>query len=98
MIVALWCLGDRCRAAVNIKPLRGLPRRILRYRRPTRHLLGDGLLRTAIRHRRTGGGARRDRFVIFLVTTAEPTGQPLQQRQLALVRMLLLGLAAGLAD
>ena len=51
------------------------------------------------RHHRGTGGAGRDRRLGLLVAAAEADiGQPLQQRQPGLLRMLVLGVAAGLAD
>ena len=102
MVVALWRRGNRCRAAMDVQTLRRRAFCVLRYRLLIRrHLLGDGTLRLALgqrRHRRTGGAGRDRRFGLFVAAAEADIGEPLQQRQPGLLRMLFLGLAAGLPD
>src|SRR5437867_3552746 len=104
MVVALWRLGNRCRAAMDVQTLRRRTLCVLRYRILIRHLLGDGTLRLAIgqrrqrRHRRPGGAGRDRGLGLFVATAEADIGEPLQQRQLGLLRMLFLWLAAGLPD
>src|SRR5579872_5097207 len=95
MIIALWCLGHRCRTAVDVQTLRRLPRSVFRYRSAACHLLGDRALRLALRQRRHGrhrwtrGGPAGNRRLAFLVAAAKADiGQTLQQRQLGLLRMI----------
>src|SRR5438445_7732999 len=105
MVVALWRRGNRCRAAMDVQTLRRRAFCVLRYRLVIRrHLLGDGTLRLAIRqrrqrrHRRTGGAGRDRRLGLFVAAAEADIGEPLQERELGLLRVLFLGLAAGLPD
>ena len=52
----------------------------------------------ATAHRRPGGAGRDRRLGLFVAAAEADIGEPLQQRQLGLLRMLFLGLAAGLPD
>src|SRR5689334_14505767 len=101
MIVALWRWCNSCRAAMDVQTLRGRTTSVLRYRLIRRDLLGDGALSLPLRQWRHGRtcGPRRDRRLGLLVAAAKPDiGKSLQQRQARLLRMILLGLAAGVAD
>src|SRR5437764_14960254 len=101
MVVALWRLGNRCRAAMGIQTLRRRTPSILGYRLIACHLLSNRTLRLALGqwgHRRTGGAGRDRRLGLFVAASEADIGQPLQQRQPGLLRMLLLDLAAGLPD
>src|SRR5437764_1185409 len=105
MVVALWRRRNRGRAAMGVQTLWRRALCVLRYRLMIRrHLLGDGTLRLAIgqrrqrRHGRTGGAGRDRRLGLFVAAAEADIGEPLQQRQLGLLRVLLLGLAAGLPD
>ena len=104
MVVTLWRRCNRCGAAVLVQALRRGTAGILRYRLMCRHLLRDGALRLALRqrrhhgHRRTRGTACHRRLGLFVATAKADIGQALQQGHAALLRVLLLRLAAGLAD
>src|SRR5689334_23083164 len=106
MIVTLWRWRNRRGAPMGIQALRLWTTRIFRYRLIGRNLLGNAALRLAFRqrrhgrhrgHRRTGGAPRDRRLALFVAAAEADIGEPLQQRQPAL-RMLLLGLAASLAN
>src|SRR5439155_17817221 len=78
---------------------------VLRYWLVIRHhLLGDGTLRLAIgqrrqrRHRRPGGAGRDRRLALLVAAAQADIGEALQQRELGLLRVLFLGVAAGLPD
>src|SRR5690348_7460726 len=100
MVITLWRWGNRCRAAVAVQTLRRRTTGILRYRLVRRDLFGDTALgRLTLGNRWHGRtrGTGRDRRLAFVITPAETDiGQPLQQRQTALLRMLLLRIAATL--
>src|SRR5690349_22634282 len=104
MVVTLWRWCNRCGAAVLVETLRGRPASILRYRLIPGDLLldrtlGGGLAFGQRRHRGHGGTRRAgcDRRLVLLVAAAEPDiGQPLQQRQAGLLRVLLLRFTPGL--
>src|SRR5579883_212895 len=101
MVVSLWRRGNRCGAAMGVQTLRRGTARILRYRLTACDLLLHAALRAALGKRRHGrtGGTGCDRRLAFLLTTAEADiGEALQQRQLALLRMVLLGLTPSLAN
>src|SRR5437879_2278442 len=102
MVVALWRRANRRRAAMDVQTLRRRAFCVLRYRVRIRcHLLSDSTLRSAIvqrRHRRPGGTGRDRRLALFVAATEADIGEPLQQRQLGLLLMLFLGVAAGLPD
>ena len=84
-----------------IQTLRRRPPRIFRYRLAGRQLVGDRTLGLALREgwHRGSGGAGGDRRLTVLIAAAEAdVGKALQQREAALVWMLFLRLAAGLAN
>src|SRR5437016_849836 len=101
MIVALWRRRHRRRAAMAIQALGSRTAGIFRYRLIGCDLLGYGALRLAIgqrRHRRTGRAAGHRRLGLFVATTEADMGEALQQGHATLLRVLLLGLTAGLAN
>src|SRR5256885_8627343 len=102
MVVALWRRGNRCRAAMDVQTLRCRAFCVLRYRLVIRgHLLGDGTLPLAVgqrRHRRPGGPGPDRRLALFVAAAQADIGEALQQRELGLLRVLFLGVAAGLPD
>ena len=103
MVVALWRRGNRCRAAMDVQTLRRRTSCILRYRL-IRHLLGHRPLRLAFgqrrqrRHRRSRGARLDRRLGLFVAAAEADIGQPLQQRQPGLLRVLLLSFSARLPD
>src|SRR5437588_4035200 len=100
MVVALWRGCNRCWACISVQTLRCGTSCILRYRLVA-HLLRDGALRFALGercHRRARGTGRDRRLALFVATAKADVRQPLQERQPGLLRMLVLGVAAGLPD
>ncbi len=98
MVVALWRRRHRCRASMRVQTLGRRTTRILRYRLVRCDLFGaPGLLRHR-RHGRAGAAGRDRRLAVFVAAAKADIGKPLQQRQPALLRMVVLDLAAGLPD
>src|SRR5689334_5826388 len=100
MVITLWRGGNRCRAAMAVQTLRRRTASILRYRLVGCDLVPDtalaGLAVGNRRHGRSCGAGCDWRLALFITPAEADIGQPLQERQAILLRMLFLRFAAGL--